>query len=1263
MTQVGIVQELLTSTDTESDSSVEIETFNINFSKQVPLSFRKSEAKEHRSSMHIQPESDLYNFFPEVIPLQAATDNLHTKSSQLPVGRTVLRKVSEVDSLPSDAYVDISEPLMKPRTTSKITQANRELMLTTDVLSNQDIELLSPRVASDDKPVKDVVNPEEIIVESKELQTVGSNFTEPAISRGGAQVEELEAAVKQILSEVSVQGSLLEATENLKFLSELNNEVHEAPITETHVNIFTVQPHEEAVIELLPRKKTYARNEDQVNSEQGADSLVLESPINLVSLHDVVQQPDLISHIAESETTDELNVTKVVSPTPVKCSVKQRDAAQHYNNSEENSDHLRSNNCPDELSVLVADDIMLPMSSGQIETMHSVDDKWSNILHFDSFVHIYDNPEERKCMDLPRYWSTADIFRSPHAQNDKNTVQKTIHVSDFDDDVEVDVFNEDNPKHSLHVLEETVSQLVSDVEMDETQLLKYLSCLENAGVKSPKPSDEDVLRNGNLELEKTMSNTASTQYESPQNQGPLEDNRSIRAEIKLLVKTSDTGKEAIEIRSMREYLDMEVAHGQEDMPSMFRADLKASRDMLKNFQEQVNLSHNFELLDKHTPLKLNQSSGFKNDESLQLSHELLQSDPSLNIKIFEEITTGNDLSKNVECVPAVHYLKQAYASVPSEYQHHSTEKPFLWPHDVKLLNDSATQEPKTHKKWQQKNILNGNKQQSVYCQDQKHVHYQSVKEESCKYSQEQEMKQQMREIRSDNLEMKMEETEQSAKCPPKIQSVKEEKHIQKMKQPQNSCEMRTTGRYQETVGHQPSMMEQIQILQEQKIEETAETTQGKCHLRKFRHKPKQQEGKEENSQLQQIQRLFIRSPDFVLSEPLNMLRSDGSTKQQNSSFVDVSSSTKERSHQIKKLLVRSVDSENHITFPVVSPPASLPSDLLPILITPSPPPQQLPKTRLFENLPQVPLASEEDLRSLSPLSQNIPFQNIFFSFLPMDDQPDISHGSNMYTSPTHCFSMPSLIVRASSSTISLSGKPLSSSLTRVASMPSLQDPMSPIISKLHEPCVSSSHNSDAEPKDWAFLLDNEDEPSLMQGSLNTSQINSPSSMTVSTFRRSDTFPSFWQPNSSPPRSPGSSRRCQSKSHFSSFSSLHSEVLIPCRSPAFYRHHGRTSPNIFDSVSSDYCPNPAITTQPTSPGTPRKDRHNQISHVNTVTTCSQTPTSNAQAISDPWYLQTEFLLSPSVIPSGYCTWVSTPNQQTYSRGKEGVDFKISHFADR
>lgn len=68
----------------------------------------------------------------------------------------------------------------------------------------------------------------------------------------------------------------------------------------------------------------------------------------------------------------------------------------------------------------------------------------------------------------------------------------------------------------------------------------------------------------------------------------------------------------------------------------------------------------------------------------------------------------------------------------------------------------------------------------------------------------------------------------------------------------------------------------------------------------------------------------------------------------------------------------------------------------------------------------------------------------------------------------------------------------------------------------------------------------------------------------------------------------------------------------------------------------------------SPGTIRKHRQNHTSRVNT-TACFQPPSSNMQGILDPWYLQTDFLLSPVVIPSGYCTWVPTPDQQMYSRG--------------
>jgi len=385
-----------------------------------------------------------------------------------------------------------------------------------------------------------------------------------------------------------------------------------------------------------------------------------------------------------------------------------------------------------------------------------------------------------------------------------------------------------------------------------------------------------------------------------------------------------------------------------------------------------------------------------------------------------------------------------------------------------------------------------------------------------------------------------------------------------------------------------------------------------------------------------------------------MLPLEGSTKEQNPSVMGVRSATKEKPQQIKKLLVRSPDFEDCITFPLISPPSSLPPDLHPFSFTPSPPPQQLPKTKLFENLPKVHLASEEDLRSLSPLSQNLSLQNLSFSFLPMDNLSNMPDSSNTSTPPAQWLSMPSLAagtatpLRATSSTISVNGTTLSPSLTRVLSMPSLQDPTSHIITELHESCVSLSHSSDAKRKGWASLLDGEDETSLiMQSSCNTSQTNSPSSMRVSTFPSSDTLPSFWRPISSSPRLSGSSIRYHGNKSISSppsFSSLQNGTAIPHKYSMFSRHHERGLPYC--------CPNPTMTTPPRGP--PRQHTDSQESHENT-SACPQTPLFNTQVVSDPWYLQTEFLLSPDIIPSGYCTWVPTPDQQSYSRGKEGVDF--------
>jgi hypothetical protein len=67
MEQTHTVQEFSRANDTESELSVEIETFNINFPKDVPLSFRRSGANEHRYSVHIQSEFDLNQLFPEFV--------------------------------------------------------------------------------------------------------------------------------------------------------------------------------------------------------------------------------------------------------------------------------------------------------------------------------------------------------------------------------------------------------------------------------------------------------------------------------------------------------------------------------------------------------------------------------------------------------------------------------------------------------------------------------------------------------------------------------------------------------------------------------------------------------------------------------------------------------------------------------------------------------------------------------------------------------------------------------------------------------------------------------------------------------------------------------------------------------------------------------------------------------------------------------------------------------------------------------------------
>lgn len=1086
MEQTHTFQEFSQANDTESDLPVEIETFNINFPKEIPLSTGRSVANKHRTSVHIQSEFDLTQFFPEIVSCQP------TKPCQLPVEKTLPMNVSEVVSLPLETSVETVGLLTKPRMTSPAAaQTNGRLMLITDLLSNEHEGLVSSQVASGDKSVNYIINPEEITVECKNLQTAASNYTEIAVSEDGSQLGNI---VEQVISEATVQESLLETTENFKFHSELKNEIQAAPIPETHVNVFTVLPHEETMIELLPRKitgKLNIENEIRARLEQSTYNKKFESSTNVGNFHDTIQQNDLFGSIPESKSPDELGETNVLSPT-LSLFVKQRNSTKHSSKPEENSDPLCDYKWHDNWQ----------MTNG----------KWCNMWPIDS-THISHNPEKSECPLFSTDCSTNDVFKSLCAQNDNTAVQVLVHESDFDEDIEVNVFVDDNLRHSLHEIEETIDQLVSDVEMDETQLLKHLSFLESPIVKSSGAVENDDVICDSLGSENTISSTAVTQNEGPKKQGHFENNRPVRAEVKLLVKTCDTGKEAIEIRSMKEYLDVEVVHGQEDSPSMYTTDLIASTCVSENFQEQPDFPQDLEPSAKHIPVKLMQSSSeFINDDSILHSHELSQNG-SLKLKIFENIQLGSDLSKNMEPVSSMHDLKEGYTSVTSECrQEHNMGKYFHLSHDGKLLDDSTIQKPKM---------------------------------------------------------------------------------------------------------------------------------------------PKQRE--QEDRQLQQIQRLFIRTPNLALSEPLNMLPSGGSTKQQ-------SSATNIKPHEIKKLLIRSPNYENFITFPIVTPPSSIPSDLRPLSITPTPPPQHLPKTKLFENLPRVPLASDEDLKSVSPLRQNISLENIFFSFLPIDDISDIPDGSNSCTHLSRSLSMPCLAVgigSPSSTTIPLSEATLSHPLTRVVSMPLLQHAVYPIATELNETYVSSSHSSYAEPKDWTSVCGDEDEISLiMQSSSDTNQTSSPSTIPVSTFSRQDILAMFGQPKSSLPKSPGSSRSYHMKkcvSSPSSSSSLHTEIVVPHISPNFSRYCGRKSPDFFNSMSLNNCPD-LTKTPPRSSGSPKQCRFSQNLNMSTLT-CSQTTLSNTLGKSDPWYLQTEFLLSPVAIPSGYCTWVPTPDQQTYSRGKEGVNFEI------
>ena len=1251
MKQVDIVKELPPAIETESDPSVETETFNITFSKEVPLGVT-SEASNHRSSVHMQSEFDIIQFFPDIVP-QQSIDILNATPSCLPEDRWMHRRVSEVDSLLSQIYTGTSESLMEPQMTI---QTNSPLMQLTEVLSNQDTGLVTSQIESGDKPVSDIVNPEKLTLLPKDLQIVASSSTDSTVTKGGADLNELETTVEQILSEMSMQEKLLDETSNFKFHSELKNEVQAAPILKTHVNIFSVLPHEETVIELLPRKCAgNIYNEVKVKSEQGTNSNIHESSTDFIDVCNAVQQTDLNSHSAEAESTEKLDERNIVSLAPVSHSVKQRDATKHSNISEDRSDALYDykwpDNWPDDIFAQVVDDTILPMSIGHLEPNSSRDSEWMNIWPNESVMQISNSSEESECMA----WSTnlsTDPFKSSCAPSDRNSTQITNHASKFDNSIQADVFDEVNPRHSLHELEETVSQLISDVEMDESQLLKNLSCLESTVVKRSHSSEDVVLQSDHLDPKKTISNVKTPHYESFQKQEPFEDSRPIRAEVKVLVKTSDTGKEIIEIRSMREFLDTEMTPGQEGSRSVFGTDLKSSMGVLENFQKQQNFPQNVELSEKHIPLKLTQSSsGFRIDKNIQLSHELSQNDMP-NRNMFQSVQIGSDLSKNVECVPIERDQNQAYSSVLPEYQQHSIQKPFVLPPD-RLLDDSAVYKPKMYKERQKLHTRECNKQQALRYENQRHEQYRSGKQ-SHRYRQQQKTEQQLKSFESRNLEIKIDDNKENSKFSPEVQNIR---YIEKVKEPQKVSEIGTDGKCQQVIVHQKSVLDQTQIFQDRKDEEKVQTIHPGGQHRKHGENP-EQEQKRQDGQFHQIQRLFIRSPDFTLSEPLNMLSLETSNKQQ-------SVAVKEQSQHIKKLLVRSADFEDCITFPIVTPPSSLPTKLHPLSFMPSPPPQQLPKTKLFENLPKAPLVSEEDLLSVSPLSHSSTPQNLFFSFLPMDNVSDMPDGLNTYTPLARWFSMPSLEMEPicpSSSTISLDGKTLSSCLTKVVSMPSLQDSLPPVHTQHNELCLSSYHNTDEGPTDRSSLINDGNKTSLiMQNFSHTSHTSLPLSVPFSTFTRPDTQTSFWQQNSSSPLSPGFSRRHYDKtlgsSRSSPFSSRHNEAATPYRSAICSRHHGRKFPHVFKSISSSYLPNPMVTPLHKSPGTIRKHRQNHTSCVNTLA-CSQPPSSNMQGILDPWYLQTDFLLSPVVIPSGYCTWVPTPDQQIYSRGKNGADFKIS-----
>ena len=1373
---ISKVEKETPTTNDGLNTSVEVETLNINISKDVPLTFGKNNKKQHRSSIHIQANNDPIQYITKETS-QILKDKLIEVHNQTPQtdfksnANTLSPATDDNDSwfknqtLLTDKFPTEGNKPNEERVSNTLYK-NPEVNLTQEnklditAVPNSNKVNISPKTAN-----------KSIISNTKPSPQV-SDIKVSAVSQGNAELEELEATVERILSEVAVQESLLNPKDMYEYHAELKNEIQEVPQVEKHVNILNVLPNEETVIELLPRQNRNKRgiekkdetnhekleaNEKKIQShDKSSSSLIsrsvqLESgsliprypfkekpnePENKVNVHllkyfdqsceagqttkqaeakeendnttksndnniikgytedpcntlsspivkrkiidnknkeqlaydppsnsyvdmqyvtpeqpksvnryeildiskpkkkqeidintyesvnNSIQKAKCVSlkelqydpfapskhHIAEQEVSDDINETRIpsnIAATP--RSVKHKSALKHKPEKRDDSvyDYKWPDNWPDEDPNNIPDDLVMLMSDDEMN--EDFKDNWSSVWSI--------NPPDPNSEDLSK--TSSNVALKFFAKNLLFTEGK-VQTNDFDDDIETNIFEEDNPQHSIRELEETMNQLVSEVEMDETQLLKHLSSLDNI----PTLQEKFTLPSSTMEPEK-LTNEAALHESSTKSPSPNAKNvgNNKRAEVKLLIATKESGKKAIEVHSIDENVESTVGVKNKNVP--FTTDSKSLHlnQPLKDVNELLSSSQTLSKVDiLHT----------KDSSSIQSQFEVYSENSFCNTPtiISDNLQIENEDTGFIENRPELEDSKQMEKSIFPENSQFQIQRLLVRTHG----NEPETKiTPKQSKSRRRKS--NKSKLPKTQTQNSENEKQQAI-------------------ITYTNAEYN---TDQPNSCENNLTQ-------SKCQTPQNSKEIFLTEKLtpvetkleeEQVQNSNMNIASQHELKFQEDNQEKVTGMHPKRRHRKHKKKSKQQECKEETEQSQQIQRLFIRTPEITLNEPLDMIPVKQNISKLCRESEDLKrniSEEKEKSHEIKKLLVRSPGSEDFLTFPISSLSRSMSPDLSPLSITPPPPPQQLPKTKLFANLPKVPLASEEDLRSISPMSSNISLQNLLISFFPMDESADSSDDSDTFIQPARWLSLPSLVVRtmtpmtASINTISLDNILIPPSLTRVVSLPSLQTSECAKIIDITESTETSSSNVDKESKakvDWASLVDEEDESSCNF--------------------YSDSYPPITQTNTqvnvTPSKSPRSRRHHGKKLKNSSSTSLDTLIdnsATPSFSPRFSRRKRRKSPaNVFGSSYANYSFNPQDTpTPPRSPGARRHIRNERSSHRDPPSH-SQSTSCIPNASSDPWYLQTEFLLPPSVIPSGYCTWVPNPDHQADSRGKEGV----------